>query len=331
MTVIDVHTHMFGTAWRRMYLEHGGEGNTIARREDGREYLIIDGEPNLVFPPAILDYDLFVKGLDESRVDIAIMSLTTPNVHWGSAETSAETARLVNDEMAEAQAAYPDRLRFLASLPWEYPELAVAELERSRAKGAVGVMVLAHINHRHLTDPLFEPVWQAIDRHGLPVLVHPTTPFGAAEVDYHLERRFLIASVGYTFDTTLAITRIVSHGFLDRYPNMKIIASHGGGYVPFIASRLDLFFRAGQGVANPTIALTEEPTEYLGRLYYDAVVYRGDALQMCINLAGADHVLFGSDFPMPADFGILHDLTTALPDDQSKAIRGRNALRIFKL
>lgn len=331
MPVIDVHTHMFGAAWKRMYLEHGGEGNTIARREDGREYLIIDGEPNLIFPPAILDYDLFVEGLNERGIDIAVMSLTTPNVYWGTAEASDQTARAVNDEMAEAQTAYPDRLRHLASLPWEHPDMAVAELRRALNNGAVGVMVLAHINQRHLTDELFAPVWREIDRHGLPVLVHPTTPFGAAEADYHIERRFLIASVGYPFDTTLAITRMVTHGFLDTYPDIKIIASHGGGYVPFIASRLDLFFRARPDASDPAVAITEEPSKYFARLYYDAIVYRADALQMCLDLAGAGHVLFGSDYPMPADFTILHDLTKSLPADQSKAVRGENALRLFNL
>ena len=331
MPVIDVHTHMFGPGWKAMYLKYGGAGNTVKRRKNGQEYLTVNGKPDLTMPPAILDYDLFVKGLNKNGVDVAIISLTTPNVYWGSAEISSKTARVVNDEMADAQNVHPDRLRFIASLPWEYPTLAIDELNRALERGAVGVMVLAHVNDRHLIDPHFAPIWQEIDRHHLPVLVHPTAPYGLKEAEYDIEQRLLVASVGFMFDTTLAIMRIVLNGFLDRYPNIKIIASHGGGYVPFVASRLDMFFRLRPDIADTGVQISEEPTEYLKRIYYDAILYRQDALQMCLDLAGPDHVLFGSDYPMPADFGILHELTKSVPTDQSNAIRAGNAQRIFNL
>src|SRR5258708_29042852 len=110
------------------------------------------------------------------RVDIAILSLTCPNVYWGGAEVSHEAARIVNDDMARAEKAYPGRIRWMASLPWQYPELAVAELRRACDRGAVGVMVLANIDGRSLTDPLFAPLWQESDRRALPGLVPPPAP-----------------------------------------------------------------------------------------------------------------------------------------------------------
>src|SRR5258708_39415802 len=92
------------------------------------------------------------------RVDIAILSLTCPNVYWGGAEVSHEAARIVNDDMARAEADYAGRIRWMASLPWQYPELAVAELKRACDRGPVGVMVLAHIDGRPLTEALLAPV-----------------------------------------------------------------------------------------------------------------------------------------------------------------------------
>ena len=100
-------------------------------------------------------------------------------MHFGDEAVSVETARLANNEMAAGQAAHPGRIRWFASLPWEYPDAALAELERCREMGAVGVMCVAHICERHLVDPLFAPVWQALDDLAFPVLIHPTAPLGA--------------------------------------------------------------------------------------------------------------------------------------------------------
>ena len=139
--------------------------------------------------------------------------------------------------MADAQSRYPDRIRWFASLPWEYPQRAVEELERSCAKGAVGVMVLANVAGKSLTDPMFAPIWAAIDQRALPVLVHPTDPPGVDLMD--MTKFDLSWSVGFMFDTTLAITRMIFEGFFDQYPNLKVIASHGGGTLPYLVGRFE--------------------------------------------------------------------------------------------
>src|SRR4029077_8715574 len=111
-----------------------------------------------------------------------IVSLTCPNVYWGGRDVSLKAAQVVNDDMAGAPGAHPRRIRGLCSLPCEYPDAAVSELSRACDRGAVGVMVLANIAGRTLTDPLFAPVWAEIDRRALPVLVHPTAPPGTPDM-----------------------------------------------------------------------------------------------------------------------------------------------------
>jgi aminocarboxymuconate-semialdehyde decarboxylase len=277
--------------------------------------------------PGHMDYELRIRDMDESKVDLAIISLTCPNVFWGGPEISLQAARLVNDDMAEKQARWPDRLRWLASLPWEHPQLAVAELERACARGAVGVMVLANIAGRSLTEPEFAPIWQEIDRRGLPVLVHPTAPPGMPQMD--MQRYNLIASVGFMFDTTLAIARMIFDGFFDSYPNVKIIASHGGAALPYLVGRLDICF---QQMNACRVKISKSPEEYLRRIYYDSVVYRPEALKLCIDVGGEDNVLYGSDYPHNiGDMKGCLARVDGLPGAQARKVRSGNAERIFRL
>lgn len=227
--IIDVHTHMFTLKWLEL-LRAGGGPYTIRKRPDGREE-VYRGETPVVIPqPGHFDYELHLRHMDASGIDVSIVSLTCPNVYWGGEAVSVEAARESNESMARAQRAHPDRIRWLASLPWEYPDRAADELSRSCDAGAVGVMVIANIAGRSLTDAAIEPVWAEIDRRALPVLVHPGEPPGADLMD--LGRYDLSWSVGFMFDTTLTLTRMIFDGFLDRYPNLTLIAAHGGGALP---------------------------------------------------------------------------------------------------
>ena len=324
---IDIHTHMLNRDWLELLRQHGKPRFELRKSLDAAEGIMMDGAPFMTPMPGHFDYDYRLKRMDEAKVDMAIVSLTCPNVYFGGAEISLKAARIINDSMADAQKKYPARIRWLASLPWEYPDKAVAELKRACDAGAVGVMVLANIGDKSLTDPLFAPVWKAIDDRGLPVLVHPTAPPGTPVMDM---RQFnLIASIGFMFDTSLAFARIFFDGFLDRYPNLKLIASHAGGTLPFLVGRLD------QCHDNMNAARTKtetRPSDYLKRIYYDAVTYRPEALKMAIDVGGADKVMYGSDYPHNIGdmVGCLKRVDD-LPAGQRDAVRGKNAQRIFKL
>ena len=161
MTVIDIHTHMYSKEWMEL-LRASGAPYHVGEAANGRPCIYRGDAPVSIPTPGHFDYALRIKDMDEARVDMAVVSLTCPNVYWGGREVSLKAARLVNDDMAAAQRSYPDRIRWMASLPWEYPEDAVAELKRAHANGAVGVMVLANIAGRRLTEPEFAPIWRLI-------------------------------------------------------------------------------------------------------------------------------------------------------------------------
>jgi aminocarboxymuconate-semialdehyde decarboxylase len=329
MTAIDVHTHMLSREWFELLRQKGAPRYEVKPSGDHPAPLGIysDGAPFMTPQPGHFDYELRIKAMDEARVDMAIVSLTCPNCYFGDAKTSLKAAQLVNDDMADAQKRYPDRIRWIASLPWEHPKLAVEELKRACRKGAVGVMVLANVAEKSLTDPLFAPIWKEIDKRALPVLVHPTAPQGVQHLDM---RRFnLIAQIGFMFDTSLAIARMIYSGFLDQYPDLKIIASHAGAALPYLAGRLDICFD-NMKVARQNIS--QPPREYLARIWYDSVTYRQDALEMCVNVGGADKVMYGSDWPHNiGDMKGCLGRVNSLPVGVRKAVSSGNAERIFKL
>jgi aminocarboxymuconate-semialdehyde decarboxylase len=326
MPIIDIHTHMFTRRWLE-FLRESGSPYRVGIRPDGREE-IFRGETPVVFPqPGHFDYGLRIATMDEAGIDVSIVSLTCPNVYWGGEAVSVAAARESNASMAEAQRAYPDRIRWFASLPWQYPGRAVEELARSVDDGAVGVMVLANIAGRSLTEEAFAPIWAEIDRRGLPVLVHPGEPPGADLMDMGLYD--LSWSVGFMFDTTLAITRMIFDGFLDRYPDLSLIAAHGGGTLPYLVGR----FEKGDEVELPERRrMTARPTDYLRRIYYDCITYDLGALRYLISVVGADRVMFGTDWPHQ-----VHDIagslanTAALPAEERELVRGGTAKRLFGL
>jgi len=327
MTVVDVHTHMLTEAYLAWLGRHGAPRYERKPTAAGQDSIWMYGAPFMTLMPEMWDYDARIRNMDRAGVDLAIVSLTCPNAYFGDESVSVQAARMVNDSMAYEQRARPDRIAWFASLPWQYADAAVAELERATVAGAVGVMVIANIDGVKLTHPDFAPVWQAIDDRALPVLVHPTAPPGTA--DMSLDEYGLVPPVGFMIDTTLAVARMILDGFLDRYPNLKIIASHGGGTLPYLAGRLD---RCHEMIPACADAISDKPSTYLERIWYDAVVYAQNALELCLDVAGPGRVLYGSDYPHNiGDMSGCLARVDALPAGVSARVRGGNALELFGL
>jgi aminocarboxymuconate-semialdehyde decarboxylase len=324
MPIVDVHTHMFTRRWLEL-LRSSGSPYGVVVRPDGRDEVYRGATP-VVFPqPGHFDYGIRLEQMDRAGIEVSIVSLTCPNVYWGGEAVSLAAARESNDSMAEAERAYPGRIRWFTSLPWQYPVRAVEELQRTADLGASGVMVLANVAGRSLTEDAFAPIWAEIERRRLPVLIHPGEPPGAEVMD--MGNYDLSWSVGFMFDTTLAVTRMIFDGFLDRYPNLDLIVAHGGAALPYLIGR----FEKGNEVELPQRRrMSLRPTDYLRRLYYDCITYDLGALRYLISVVGPDRVLFGTDWPHQ-----VHDVagslahTAALPPDERDAIRGANAVRLF--
>lgn len=326
MTVVDIHTHMISKEWLEL-LERESGTFRVADAPGGARAIYRGSTPFMTLTEAMSSYGLRLEAMDKAGVDVAVVSLTCPSVYWGGEETSVRAARLINDQMSEAQGTYPDRIRYLATLPWQHPSRAVEELERACAKGAVGVMVLANIDGASLTEDRFEPVWEAIDKRALPVLVHPATPPGLEQLD--IDRYHLVWSVGFPMDTTLALARMVMDGFFERYERLKIIGSHAAGCLPFLLGRLDAgprYFAAARE------KLTATPASFASRIYADSITYSPAALRLTVDTFGPDNVLYGSDFPhLCGRMDEMLELVDTLEPSEVRRARGANAERIFAL
>ena len=139
----------------------------------------------------------------------------------------------------------------------------------------------------------------------------------------------LTPPLGFTFDTSLAVARMVLDGFFDSYPHLKIIAGHGGGTIPYLAGRLDICW---EKIPAARAKIQKKPSEYLKQVYCDSVLFRQDALELAIAVFGPENVLYGSDYPHSiGDMVGCLERVDALPEQTRHKVRGHNAERIFKL
>ena len=278
------------------------------------------------FVPTMLDYDSRIVAMDAAGVDIALISLTAPNVYWGTKSESIQAARAINDDFMAAAQKYDGRIRWMASLPWQYEEEAIAELRRAKANGAVGICMLTNVLGEALTEPQFKPIWREIEAMGLPVFIHPTKPY----IDYIGKEPFgLFNSIGFTNDTSLCYARMISTGFFDEFKKIQLIASHGGGTLPYLIARLD---RIWEKTDQEDLIIENKPSSYLRRIHFDALVFDDDTLDFLIKQVGYDRVLFGSDYPFRiADMEGVLERVDKRPAKERDAIRSGNILKLYDL
>jgi aminocarboxymuconate-semialdehyde decarboxylase len=311
---IDVHNHVIPEAAMELLRADPAYGVELDGRSwSGGLHVDFDIADSFVEPDAKLA-ELESKGLDA-----AVVSVAPPLFyHHVDAEMAGEPmARAVNRGLAEFCAAAPDRFRWLASVPMQAPERAVAVLEEAAGAGCVGVEIGTAVPGRPLDEPAFEPFWEAAVRLGLPVTLHPAYgEYGSALEDYYFTN-----VLGFLFDTTIAIERLIVAGVLDRHPELRIVLLHGGGYFPYQVGRL----RHARTVRPELADAPRDPWSYRDRLFFDIITHDPGALSYLIDRAGADRVVMGTDLPFDMAAPEPMRLLEAAADDEAvKTIAERN-------
>jgi len=289
MSIIDFHNHFYPPE----YLEALKEGPSTIRvtfDDENNPLLHYPGDYNIVVP-GHRDIDFRAQVLKDAGVDMQVLTMTTPGTHVETPKRAAELARLVNDSFAGIMKTRGDRFTALGTLPLNDPEASVREMERAHAAhGFNGFQVFSNINGVELIDQRFWPIYEKASDLNLILDIHPTFPVGVeAMSDY-----WLMPLLGFTFDTTLTAAKLVFSGVAEKYSGIKWILNHAGGAIPYLAERLDrgygVFKECRENISKP-------PSEYLKKFYFDAVNFDPKALQLCVDFAGPDHVLAGSDYP----------------------------------
>lgn len=257
-------------------------------------------------PLRLLDERLrLIDGFPDYRQVLA--NSMPPLETLGGPDMTPELARLVNDGFAELCEQYPDHFAaFVAALPMNNPEAAVAEIDRAIGElGARGVQIFSNVNGRPLDDPAFFPIFERMAHHDLPVWLHPVRT--AAFSDYAgLERSKFAAffTFGWPYETSLAMTHLVFAGLFERLPTIKIIVHHMGAMVPFFEGRVGIGFEEFiENMNDPELAeaqakLTKAPGEYYRMFYADTALFGAEAGTRCgVSYFGPERCLFATDAP----------------------------------
>jgi len=310
---IDVHSHCrFHEAVALM----GADAKEVVSETRGAEDQFIVIEQRL-------------KSMDAMAIDMEVLSIN-PFWYRKDRDTAAAIAKVQNEKLAELCASHPDRFAAFASLALQFPDLAVQQLEHAvKRQGLRGAAVGASVLGEDFSESRFHPVWAKAEELGAVLFIHPqSTP--------DLARRFkgngwLANTIGNPLDTTIALQHLIFEGTLDRFPGLKIIAAHGGGYLPSYAPRSDHACFVSPKNCNPDIKLKKKPTEYLNQLHFDALVFTPEALRHLVAQVGASQVMLGSDHPIPwEEHPVDHVFATeTLTDEERAAILGGNAARLF--
>jgi aminocarboxymuconate-semialdehyde decarboxylase len=270
-----------------------------------------------------------LKGMDAMAIDMEVLSIN-PFWYGTERELADRIVKLNNEKLAELCAARPERFAAFASLALQFPDLAVQQLESAvRKQGLRGAAIGASVLGEDFSASRFHPVWAKAEELGCVLFIHPqSTP--------PLAQRFkgngwLANTIGNPLDTTIALQHLIFEGVLDKYPGLKIIAAHGGGYLGSYAPRSDHACFVSPQNCNPDIKLKKQPTEYLNQLYFDALVFTPEALRHLVAQVGASQIMLGTDHPIPWEQHPVDHVfaTTTLTDAQKAAILGGNAARLF--
>lgn len=324
--IIDFHNHYYPPAYLDA-LREGPSNVRVTIDDRGNPVLHYPGDYNIVVP-GHRDIEYRQQVLEESGIDLQIITLTTPGTHIESPARAVSLAQMVNDRFADVVATRGKHFRALATLPLNDPAASVIELERAmRQLDFRGAMIFSNVNGMGLDNERFWPLWEKANELEAVMFIHPTHPVGVeAMKDY-----WLTALVGFLFDTTLAAGKLVFSGIVERFPRITWVLGHLGGAVPYVAERWDRGYRA---FADCRANIDRPPSEYLKNFYYDSVNFDVNALTMAINFAGVDHILAGSDYPH--QIGSLDQMKQSidsLPISESdkEKIRSGNASRILGL
>ena len=213
------------------------------------------------------------------------------------AKIVASMHRECNDEVHQMTLDYPDRIKGFAQIPMQDIGMAIAELDRCvNQLGLVGAMIDDKVNGRTYDEPEFLPLWKAAEQMGAVLLIHQSAP---NVVEQRSTRYHLPNSIGNLVERAVTFASFVFGGVMDACPDLRVCLCHGGGYTCYGIGRMD---RGWQVRPEARTHISQPPSTYLNRFYYDCLTHSEEALRYLIDAVGVDRVLFGTDWP--ADMAI---------------------------
>jgi predicted TIM-barrel fold metal-dependent hydrolase len=287
----------------------------------------VDPIPGVDYPTWSVEDTL--EMMDRRGIETALVSITEPGVHFADDQVARGLAREVNEFSAELIRDQPNRFGAFAVLPLPDVDAAMEELVYALDELQLdGIGLMTNYRGVYVGDERLDPVLAEADRRQVPVFVHPSTPPNMDQIGFGLP----VSLYEFTFETTRMVANLLYSRTLDRYPELRLILSHAGGTVPFLAHRLTYGTTISGELADraPRDAIAS-----LRRLYYDTAMSASPyALPSLRALVEPGQILLGTDFPfMPEETTVetlsgLEDFDGFDSQDLS-AVGRENALNLF--
>jgi aminocarboxymuconate-semialdehyde decarboxylase len=325
--VIDMHNHLVAPEVVTFLECEGARLNTRIVERDGQRFFVIQETARRPLHARISQVEARLSDMDAEGVDIQALSCV-PFVMYpeASAELGLTIARINNDALAAVCARHPDRFVPLASVPLQDPPSAAKELERAAHLGLRGVEIPPNVCGQGLDEPQFEVFWEVAEGLHMVVCIHPfdASPQGM------LARYGLGNLVGNPYDTGLAAALLIYGGVLERHADLRVVLYHGGGAFPSLLGRLDMGYRV---YPECQTAIPRPPSTYINQFAFDIIAFSQDMLRYLISTYGAERLVVGSDYPLPA--GLAHPVAEVkalgLDAETESAVLGGNASRLLRL
>jgi aminocarboxymuconate-semialdehyde decarboxylase len=322
---LDLHTHYYPESYFDKIRELSTEFS-FDKDPTGRTIIKLRGARFFGITPPMTDPEARLEAMDRVGIDVEVLSLSTPNVFFTTAEHQPAIARMVNDAYAELAAKYPTRFKGFASIPMDAPDEALKELDRALGELRMnGVILVSNIQGRSLTSPQYRPFFEEANRRKTTIFLHPMLPANTEPF-----RQYVLGPiVAFPCDTTLAVAQMCYEGMLRDLPDIKWIVGHAGGAIPWLMERLDNGYR---DFAECRENIDELPSTYLKKLYYDTVTFSPYTLNMLRDLVGTDHMVMGSDYPHllgSIDRAVSSIEALHIPATEKENIFSRTALGIL--
>ena len=298
---IDIYNHVMPTAYLDMMKLHLKDQGILKRMSNLR---------------MLWDIEARVKMLDDKFPDVQqVLTLSLPSPELvGGPDLSPQLARIANDGMAAMVAKWPKKFpAFIASLPMNNVPAALAEMDRAIDKlGARGIQICTSVAGRALDETEYFPVFErAVNKHEVAIWMHPARPATRADYQGEAKSKFEIWQVlGWPFETSVAMSRMVFSAFFEKLPQMKLITHHCGAMIPFFSGRAEtLWAQLGSRSADENYeellkSMKKKPIEYFRMFYADTVLGgSASALRCGLDFFGADKVVFASDCPFDPEGG----------------------------
>lgn len=295
MLKIDMHTHIIPKHlpnWTEkfgygdfIFLEHNDNG-TADMMQGGKFFRRIE-ENCWDEELRITDYEKFA-----TKVQV-VCTIPVMFSYWAKTADCVELSHFLNDHIADLVNRYPKNYIGLATIPMQDTEAAIRELERAKSIGLVGVQIGSNINDKNLSEDEFFPIFEACERLGMAVMIHPWQMMGFDS----MKKYWLPWLVGMPAETSRAACSLIFGGVLERLPKLRVCFSHAGGSFLPTLGRIEHGYNCRPdlvAIDNPV-----NPREYLGKFWTDCITHDIDALKYILNLQGSKRVCLGSDYPFP--------------------------------